>query len=849
MSAPDPLPVSALRHEFTASDLTFASTAELYDVARLYEKARAEEAIRLGLAMKRPGYNIFAMAPDGQQTLAIVREFAAARAKDEPRPHDVCYVHDFDDPNRPKVLILPCGEGRALNEDLSRLIADLEEVLQAAFESEHYQTERRDLDQRLARRRERAYELLQEQARDWGIQLERDGNSLLYRAIHDGELITPEAFETLDEETQSEIKQNIDRVQEEIQALTNKFPKWRREASERIRALNQRTAENATQELFEELVDKYEASPEVVSQIHAIQHDIVETVMTLLAHASAGRRGRMGGFVAPQQVEALKRRYRINLLIDGSRYDHAPVVYEDDPTFSRLVGRVEKRSEAGTISSDVHMIRAGTLHRANGGYLLLDAHELLQRPLAWPALKQAIKTETVRIRSASRVAGMDVSELLDPHTVPLSLKVILLGTPRVYYLLHRADPDFRHLFKVLAEFDPEIANDDDRVMTYAAVLATLARRMELLPLDREAVARVMQYSLRLSGDRTKFSTDVEAVADVLREADHHAREGGEALVTRAHVDQALAAMERRIGRYAERMRESIQREFIKIASDGSRIGTVNALTVSQIGGFTFGRPNRMTARVHMGQGKTMDIERESHLGGSIHSKGVMILSGYIGAHYARKFPLAVDATLVFEQSYGRVDGDSASAAELVALLSAIAEVPLRQDLAMTGSVNQFGEIQAVGGVNEKIEGFFQCCKARGLTGRQGVILPHDNVDHLMLDDEVVAAVGEGQFHIYAIAHVDEAIELFTGMEAGKVDEDEIFPEGTFNDRVLKSLLDLAMRRRDFNRAQRKSPEGENGENGEDKPENGNGTPTPDDTPRDRLHGGRAGGGAEHRDSA
>ncbi|MEM9303513.1 MAG: ATP-binding protein [Pseudomonadota bacterium] len=800
----DPLPASALRHEFTNAELDFNTTSELCDVFRLYEEARAEDAIQLGLELQRPGYNVFAMGPDGQRCLAIVREFVEAQAKGEPVGQDLCFVHNFEAPDQPKAFLLDAGRGRVLDKDLSRLVADLEEVLRAAFESEQYRTRRQEIESDLTRQRDGAYRQLQDQAESQGIRVELDRQGLIYRAMRDGEVLSPEEFDALDDIAQAEIKEKLKGVKQEIQALTSKLPKWRRRAGESIRELDRETARDATLELFEELIEAYGKSPEVVAHLRAMHEDSVELVMTLLAAAAHSRRGRAGIIANPQQLEALKRRYQVNLLVDRSKDSHAPVVYEDDPTFARLVGRVEKRSEAGTVSSDVHTIRAGTLHYANGGYLLVDAHELLTRPLAWPALKHAIKTSGARIRSASRVVGTDVSELLDPQEVPLKLKVIVVGTPRIYYMLHRVDPDFRDLFKVLAEFDPDIERNTDSVSSYACTIATMGRELELLPLQRDAVARVMQYSLRLSGDRCKFTTDVERLADLMREADFQARKGGHTVICEAQVTEALEARQRRLGRRAERAQESIRRDFIKIASDGSRIGTVNALTVSMLGDFMFGRPNRMTARVHMGQGKTIDIEREAKLGGSLHSKGVMILSGYIGAHYARKFPLAITATLVFEQSYGRIDGDSASSAELYALLSAIAEVPLRQDLAVTGSVNQFGEIQAIGGVNEKIEGFFDCCRARGLTGRQGVIIPRDNVDNMMLNDAVVDAVSEGNFHIYAIAHVDEGIELLTGMPAGEIDEDEIFPEGTFNDLVLKSLVDIAMRRRDFNRAQRKA---------------------------------------------
>jgi lon-related putative ATP-dependent protease len=495
------------------------------------------------------------------------------------------------------------------------------------------------------------------------------------------------------------------------------------------------------------------------------------------------------------------RRYQVNLLVDNRDGRGAPVVYEDNPTFQNLVGQIEYISHMGALVTDFNLIRAGALHKANGGYLMLDAHKLLTQPFAWEAIKRALRSAEVRIESLGHSLGLTSTASLEPQPIPLDVKVVLLGERLLYYLLCHYDPEFNELFKVAVDFEDEAPRGDENHLRYASLIGAIARREKLLPFDRKAVARVIEHSSRLAGDAEKLSAQTLTVADLLREADYLAGSAGRSVVGAEDVQSAIDAQTRRADRMRRRIQEEIERGMILIATEGHRIGQVNGLSVVDLDRFAFGRPSRITARVRLGKGEVIDIEREVELGGPIHSKGVMILAGFLGARYAPDHPLSLGATLVFEQSYGGVEGDSASAAELCALLSALAEVPINQSFAVTGSVNQHGEAQAVGGVNEKIEGFYDLCKARGLTGGQGVLIPASNTKHLMLRRDVVEAVAAGKFHVYAVETIDQGMELLTGLPAGERDASGVFPTGSVNHRVEARLLELAAKRAAYGKLQ------------------------------------------------
>jgi lon-related putative ATP-dependent protease len=538
----------------------------------------------------------------------------------------------------------------------------------------------------------------------------------------------------------------------------------------------------------------------VHADLSDVQNDVLDRV-EIFQQPKEGEQPALFGILRRMEPEESPlRRYEVNVLIDRSADKGAPIVYEDNPSHDNLVGRIEHVAKMGTLVTDFTLIKAGALHRANGGYLVLDALKVLTQPFAWEALKRALRSAEIRAESLGQMLSLVSTVSLEPEPIPLDLKVVLVGQRIFYYLLHAYDPEFGGLFKVVADFEDDMARDPEADSLYARVIATMARSDKLRPLDRGAVARAIEYGARVAGDTEKLSMQMHDLADLLRESDHWAATAGRTVTDAEDVERAIRARQERVGRIRQRLQEEISRGTLLIDTAGERAGQVNGLSVATLGGFSFGMPHRITARVRLGGGKVIDIEREAELGGPIHSKGVLILSGYIAGRYAAKTPLSLAASLVFEQSYGGVEGDSASSAELYALLSALAEAPVRQSLAVTGSVNQHGDVQAIGGVNEKIEGFFDVCASRGLTGEQGVLIPASNVKHLMLKHEVVEAVSAGKFHVYPVTNVDEGIEILTGIPAGQRDALGQFPEGSINGRVERRLAEFADRVRSFGRS-------------------------------------------------
>jgi lon-related putative ATP-dependent protease len=768
-------------------------------------QARAVEAIRFAIGMQRPGYNVYALGPDGIGKHTVARRFLEERAKAGPRPFDWCYVSNFKQPRAPRVLQLNAGRGSIFQTDMARFVDEVRHALRAAFESDEYRTRRQVLEEEFKERQEQVLAEVEEDGRSHGIALLRTPVGFAFAPVAEGKVIPPEDFQRLPDEQRNAAEAEIERLQKRLHQALQQMPVWVKEAREKLRALSDETAMFAVGHLIEDLRGRYTDLPEVLSYLDDVQRDVIEHVEIIV---TGGREKPEpdGASAEFEDGHPLFRRYRVNLIVDNGQAEHAPVVYEDDPSYDRLRGRIEHRAEMGALLTDFHMIRPGALHRANGGSLMLDARKLLTRPMAWDGLKQALLSREIRIEPLAQALGLLSTVTLEPEPMPLDVKVVLVGERKLYYLLSQLDPEFSRLFKVAADFDERIERDDDNNLFYARLVATLVRKEELKPFDAGAVARVLEYSARQAGDAEKLSTQIEGLSDLLREADYWAGQAGRARVGAEDVQHAVDAQLHRLDRVREQIQEEIRRGTIVIDTEDTTVGQVNGLSVLQLGGFAFGRPSRITARVRLGRGEVIDIEREVELGGPLHSKGVLILSGYLSAHYAHDRPLSLAASLVFEQSYGGVDGDSASSAELYALLSAIAGVPLRQGLAVTGSVNQRGEVQAIGGVNEKIEGFFDLCDARGLTGSQGVLIPATNVKHLMLHRRVVAAVEAGKFHVYPVETIDQGIGILTGQPAGARGADGRFLEGSVNRMVEERLIELAEKRRAFGR-----PPGKDGE--------------------------------------
>ncbi len=769
----------------------FETTEALKELTDIIGQSRAVEALRFGINIDQEGYNIFAVGLTGTGKRSLVRRLFEARANEEAVPDDWCYINNFEQRHKPRALRLPPGKGETFRQDMESLVQEIDTALSSAFESDEYQARRQEIEQAFQERQQEALETIDKQARDQNITLLRTSSGLAFAPVQDGEIVSPEELEKMSEEEQEQLKEKIQTLQEALQASLRQGPRWQREMQEQLRDLNREFATFAIGGLMDELREKYSDLPKVVAYLDDVRQDIIDNVREFLTNEDGQEEG------GQAQESALLRRYRVNLIIDRREAEAAPVIFEDNPTYQNLIGRVEHISRMGTLITDFNLIKPGALHQANGGYLILEARKLLTEPFAWDGLKRALQAAQIRIESPAQSHGLISTVTLEPEPIPLRAKVALLGEPRLYYLLSALDPEFGQLFKVTADFAERMARDANSQTQYAQLIARLVHKAELRPFDRSAVARVIEHSARLAGDAAKLSTRIREITDLLREADYWAGQAEQPVVRAEDVQQAIQAQIYRSDRPREQIQEAIERDTILIDTSGEKVGQVNGLSVLQLGSFAFGRPNRITARVRLGEGKVVDIEREVELGGPIHSKGVLILSGFLGARYATDQPLSLSASLVFEQSYGGVEGDSASSGELYALLSAIAEVPLKQSLAVTGSVNQHGQVQAIGGVNEKIEGFFDLCRARGLTGEQGVLIPHSNIKHLMLRQDVIDAVAEEQFHIYPVQTVDQGIELLTGLPAGTPDEAGDYPAESLNGRVQARLTQFADRRLAF----------------------------------------------------
>lgn len=791
-----PLPADALYRRCAPEEFTFETTAELDVLTVIIGQQRAVGAIAFGASIRAAGYNVFALGPHGVGKSTAVTQFIEAKAAGEAPPQDWCYLYNFETPHRPRALTLAPGRASQLADHMRQLVEELAAVIPAIFESEGYTRQRTALENKFKTRQEEAINALRREAETHDIGLISTPGGMGFAPLHKGQVMSPEEFHRLPQAEQAQFEQVVEGLQERLQWLMQQVPQWQREYQAELKELNHSVTRTGITPLFEELKERYGDVADVMRYLEAVQADVVASYDDFLeTEKPDGLAAILGG--AGKADETLRRptRYRVNVLVDNGATQGAPVVMEDLPTYQNLIGRVEHVAQMGALLTDFTLIRPGALHRANGGYLLLDAWRLFQQPYAWEGLKRALRAQAIRVESLGQLYGAVNTVSLEPEPIPLRVKVVLFGDPWLYYMLCQVDPDFTELFKVSADFETNMPRTLEHNAQYAQLVATLAAKEQLRPFTRAAVARIIEHSSRLAGDAEKLTAHMQSVADVLREADYWAGAAGHAVVDAAAIQRAIDEQAYRLSRIRERLQENILRQLILIDTAGTHIGQINGLSVLQVGNFAFGQPSRITARVRLGKGEIVDIERQVEMGGPIHSKGVLILSSFLASRYAAERPFALNATLVFEQSYQGVEGDSASSAELYALLSALAEVPIKQSLAVTGSVNQYGQVQAIGGVNEKIEGFFDICHARGLTGEQGVLIPAANVPNLMLRQDVVQAVQQGQFHIYPVEMIDQGIEVLTGLPAGQPDADGVYPDGSLNQRVLARLERFAKKQK------------------------------------------------------
>ncbi len=788
-----PLKSDALYTRCLPEEFDFRTTAELEDLTEFIGQPRAVEAVSFGIGIRHKGYNIFALGPTGIGKRALVERYAVKQAAIEPLPPDWCYVNNFQQPHEPRMLRMPPGRGLELERDMGQLVEDLHAAIPTVFESNEYRTRSQAIEEELNEKNEQALAEIQANAEKKHIALIHTPTGFTLAPMHKDEVLSQEDFDKLPKVKRKNIEQDIEELQEQLRNMLRESPKWEKEVRLRMSELNREMAASAISHLIDTLRETYSKLPSVLEYFNEVEKDIIDNFRHFLRHEEEKHGLQVFGIGLSQRDEGIQvdKRYSVNAFITQKEQDGAPVIYEDYPSYNNLIGRVEHQAELGALITDFTMIRPGALHRANGGYLIVDVLKVLMQPFAWEGLKRALQAGEIRIESLAQLMSLVSTVSLEPEPVPLDIKIILLGEPHIYYLLSLYDPEFNELFKVAVDFDYRMDRNPETHQLFARLIGTLVRKESLRHLDRSAVARVIEHSARQLGDCEKMLTHAHSLADMLRESDYWANQSQHETITCDDVQQAINARIYRVDRIREHIQEEIRRGTLLIDTAGQKTGQVNGLSVYDLGNFIFGRPSRITARVRIGDSNVVDIEREVELGGPIHSKGVFILSAFLGARYLPNAPLALSASLVFEQSYGEVEGDSASSAELYALLSALAEAPIHQSLAVTGSVNQQGEIQPIGGVNEKIEGFFDICNVRGLSGDQGVIIPATNVKHLMLREDVRAAVEAGKFSIHAIDSVDDGIELLTGIPAGQRNDQGLFPDGSLNRRVEDTLARYA----------------------------------------------------------
>ncbi|MDD1698569.1 MAG: AAA family ATPase [Methanoregula sp.] len=792
-----PLPIGDYRAVYSPAQVECTTTETLQPTEEIIGQERAQKALRFGLEIQERGFNIYVAGMPGTGRRTAVKNFLDDLAKTKPKADDWVYVNNFVNPYEPLAIRLPAGMSTPFKKDMAVFIEEARRALPRAFESEDYATKRGEVVGKLDKEREGIIAQVNESAAHQGFTIQMGPTGLIIIPVIDNKPLTEEEFQALPEETRTEILRKREALEPDLRTGFRKIRELDLRGMEVIAKLNNEIALYAIGDLLNGLREKYGKIAEVLTYVDSVQKDILDNLSIFLGSPQQQQEQ-----VPPQFQQWLAkdlqfRKYEVNVMVDNGGLAGAPVIYEETPSYQNLLGRSEKEFQFGFMTTDFMMIRPGSAHKANGGYLVIPVLDLFRYPFAWDGLKSALKTEKVRVEEPGEQAGFIFARGLKPQPIPLNVKVILIGTPEISQILHHGDPDYPDLFKVRADFDTVMDRNDDNAKKYAAFICTLCQKFGLKHLDNTAVAKVVEYGSRLAEDKQKLSTRFSAISDLIREANFYAVQDQAEHITVKHIKRAIEEKIYRSNLVQEKIQEYIARGVFLIETEGSMVGQINGLSVMEMGDIAFGRPSRVTASVAAGRDGIVDIERQSEMGGPTHTKGVLILGGYLAGKYAQDKPLSLSAKLVFEQSYGGVDGDSASSTELYAILSALSGLPIRQAIAVTGSVNQRGEVQAIGGVNEKLEGFYEVCKAKGLTGGQGAMIPASNVQNLMLKEEILKAAEAGKFTIVAAKTIDEGIEFLTGVPAGKRQADGSFEEGTVNYLVNKKLEEMAETVRKF----------------------------------------------------
>jgi lon-related putative ATP-dependent protease len=779
------VPSADLRKACDPLALEFERSDQLPEGEPYLGQQRAIDAIQFGIGMEHDGYNVFVLGPNGSHRHGIAMDLAKERAAEKGSPSDWCYVNNFADPERPRTLCFPAGRGTEYRDDMRDLIEEMRLAIPAAFDDDDYRNQLKVLGETTQKEIQEQWRSLDEQAAKDGISVLQTPTGIVLAPISDGKVLSDQEFDDLPKAKRKKIQAAVHRLSEELQARIEQMPKLRKQHRERLKALNQEVTTHAVGVLLMELKNKYGDLPDVGAYLDEVQQNIIENAEHFLQPESSPLPFLM------RDATQLFGQYEVNLVVRNERDATAPIIYEPNPSYQNIIGKIEHRAEMGALVTDFRMVRSGALLQANGGYLILDIHRVLSRPFVWEALKQALFAKHVRIESPGETYGFVSTTTLQPEPIPLDVKIVLIGERRLYYLLSNYDREFTDLFNVAADLDDDLKRTDENVENYALLISSRARDRELLSFSKPAIQRVIEQRARHAQDGERLSMHMHSLDDLLMQSDYWARRRNSDLVEASDVVEAIRQRDHRLNRMQSKVVNAIERDTLLIDTSGACVGQVNGLSVVDLGEFRFGHPVRITATTRIGTGDVVDIEREVKLGGAIHSKGMMILSAALSSRYAADKPLSMHGSVVFEQSYGGVEGDSASVAELCALVSSLSGVPVKQNLAVTGSINQHGRVQVVGGINEKIEGFFNVCKTRGLDGSHGVIIPRNNVKHLMLQEEVVEAVQKGMFNVFAVQNIDEAVTIMTGTEAGQRDKDGNFPRDSVNSKVEEQLITYA----------------------------------------------------------
>ncbi len=777
------VPVDSLKLKLDLERLIIPKVSRHADA--LLGQTRAQSALEFGVAMKTPGYNIFVMGEPGTGRLSMITNYLTQYAEAQETPPSYAYVDNFDKAREPISVQLPAGQGKSFTQDIEQLIDDLLATFPSSFESPAYQQKKSTIERRFNQQYKTAIDLVDKKAEAMSVALYRDSDTITFLPIRDNKTLDEDQFAQLSQVEREAFHDHTEELEVYLSEVLLELPQWRRTLVDETKQLDNDTIGLAIDPLFDELNQKYQNTDDVISYLDEFKKDVAETITDFLMPARA------------QEIKdnttkrlILTEQYQPNILVDYKADFGAPVIYESHPTYQNLFGRIEYMSDQGALITTYRRICSGSLHKANGGYLILDAEKILTYPFVWEGLKRALKSGKIEIESPYSEYGVNTITL-KPEVIPLSVKVILVGSRDIYYLLEDMDDEFNEMFRVLADFGNHIKLTEQSIEQFVSLMVKQASDSGALPLTKAAIARLIEHSCRLSENQGRLSAHINDSMEIIGEANLFCGGNGAIEIDKTHIELALSAKESRSGRIAEEILEEMIEGTILIDTTGDAIGKVNGLTVMEVGGSSFGAPARITTTVYPGSRGIVDIEREAELGQAIHSKGVMILTGYLGHCYAQQFSLAISASIALEQSYGYVDGDSASLAELCCLISALTNIPIKQGFATTGSINQYGEVQAIGGVNEKIEGFFKLCQARGLNGEHGAIIPASNKKNLMLKQEVVDAVEQGLFSVYAVSNVNETLELLMGQTAGVMNSEAEYPEESINFKVVSRLKEIS----------------------------------------------------------